>query len=37
MDMQQRMQDQTRGLFSAFPFPNFANPPAAGPDDEKSR
>ena len=24
MDMQQRMQDQTRGLFSAFPFPNFS-------------
>src|SRR5206468_8808127 len=23
MDMQQRMQDQTRGLCSAFPFPNF--------------
>jgi polyhydroxyalkanoate synthesis regulator protein len=37
MDMQQRMQDQTRGLFSAFPFPNFGNPPAAGNDDEKGR
>ena len=24
MDMQQRMQDQTRGMFSAFPFPNFS-------------
>ena len=23
MDMQQRMQDQTRGIFAAFPFPNF--------------
>ena len=23
MDMQQRMQDQTRGLFTAFPFPEF--------------
>ena len=23
MDMQQRMQDQTRGLFTAFPFTNF--------------
>ena len=29
MDMQQRMQDQTRGMFSAFPFPNFGNAPAA--------
>ena len=26
MDMQQRMQDQTRGMFTAFPFPNFATP-----------
>ena len=26
MDMQQRMQDQTRGLFTAFPFPNFGAP-----------
>src|ERR1700740_1205146 len=26
MDMQQRMQDQTRGLFTAFPFPNFSGP-----------
>jgi polyhydroxyalkanoate synthesis repressor PhaR len=37
MDMQQRMQDQTRGLFTAFPFPNFAagqHPPS---DDEKKR
>ena len=24
MDMQQRMQDQTRGIFAAFPFPNFS-------------
>ena len=24
MDMQQRMQDQTRGMFAAFPFPNFS-------------
>jgi polyhydroxyalkanoate synthesis regulator protein len=23
MDMQQRMQDQTRGIFAAFPFPCF--------------
>ena len=23
IDMQQRMKDQTRGMFSAFPFPNF--------------
>ena len=35
MDMQQRMQDQTRGMFTAFPFPNFgATPPA---DDDKKR
>ena len=38
MDMQQRMQDQTRGMFTAFPFPNFgATPPAAGAEDEKKR
>jgi len=36
MDMQQRMQDQTRGLFSAFPFPNFGAPQQSGPDDEKA-
>jgi len=24
MDMQQRMQDQTRGMFTSFPFPNFS-------------
>jgi polyhydroxyalkanoate synthesis repressor PhaR len=35
MDMQQRMQDQTRGMFSAFPFPNFAQPPAGADDDKK--
>src|SRR5262245_18456570 len=35
MDMQQRMQDQTRGLFSAFPFPNFGA--SAGNEDDKSR
>ena len=37
MDMQQRMQDQTRGLFSAFPFPNFSAPQPASPDEEKTR
>src|SRR5256885_3856819 len=37
MDMQQRMQDQTRGMFSAFPFPAFGAPPAGGSDDEKKR
>jgi polyhydroxyalkanoate synthesis repressor PhaR len=36
MDMQQRMQDQTRGMFSAFPFPGFAAP-QSGPDEDKSR
>jgi polyhydroxyalkanoate synthesis repressor PhaR len=35
MDMQQRMQDQTRGMFSAFPFPPFTPPPGA--EDEKKR
>ena len=35
MDMQQRMQDQTRGMFSAFPFPPFT--PPSGADDEKKR
>ena len=25
MDMQQRMQDQTRGLFTAFPFPGLSS------------
>ncbi len=33
MDMQQRMQDQTRGMFAAFPFPNFA----AGPQTARRR
>ena len=37
IDMQQRMQDQTRGMFSSFPFPTFATPPQAPPDDEKKR
>jgi polyhydroxyalkanoate synthesis repressor PhaR len=32
MDMQQRMQDQTRGMFASFPFPGFTPP---GPEDEK--
>jgi polyhydroxyalkanoate synthesis repressor PhaR len=37
MDMQQRMQDQTRGIFSAFPFPAFGAPTATSPDDDKKR
>ena len=37
MDMQQRMQDQTRGLFTAFPFPNFGAPKQAPGDDDKKR
>ena len=36
MDMQQRMQDQTRGMFAAFPFPGFA-PPQTGADDDRKR
>jgi polyhydroxyalkanoate synthesis repressor PhaR len=37
MDMQQRMQDQTRGMFSAFPFPAFGAPNAAPAEDDKKR
>jgi polyhydroxyalkanoate synthesis repressor PhaR len=37
MDMQQRMQDQTRGLFTSFPFPNFAAGAPPSPDEEKKR
>ena len=37
MDMQQRMQDQTRGMFSAFPFPTFGTPQQGPPDDEPKR
>jgi len=37
MDMQQRMQDQTRGMFAAFPFPNFGTTPQGGGEDEKKR
>ena len=37
MDMQQRMQDQTRGIFSAFPFPAFGAPPTTAPEDDKKR
>jgi len=37
MDMQQRMQDQTRGLFSAFPFPNFGAPQQAPGEEDKKR
>jgi polyhydroxyalkanoate synthesis regulator protein len=35
MDMQQRMQDQTRGLFTAFPIPNFGT--TQGPDEEDKK
>ena len=37
MDMQQRMQDQTRGMFTAFPFPNFGAPPQNGAEDDSKR
>ena len=37
MDMQQRMQDQTRGMFAAFPFPNFGAAQQSAPEDEKKR
>jgi polyhydroxyalkanoate synthesis repressor PhaR len=36
MDMQQRMQDQTRGMFTAFPFPSFTAT-APGAEDDKKR
>src|SRR5262250_1437985 len=35
MDMQQRMQDQTRGMFAAFPFPNFGAGAQGAQDDDK--
>ena len=37
IDMQQRMQEQTRGIFSSFPFPNFGAPQQTGADEEKKR
>ena len=37
MDMQQRMQDQTRGMFTAFPFPNFTGTPPGAEEDIKKR
>jgi len=37
MDMQQRMQDQTRGMFTAFPFPAFGAAPPAGAEDDNKR
>ena len=37
MDMQQRMQVQTRGLFTSFPFPNFVAGAQPSPDEEKKR
>jgi len=37
MDMQQRMQDQTRGLFNSFPFPNFGAPQQGAHEDDKKR
>jgi len=36
MDMQQRMQDQTRGLFTTFPFPTFGTAVTPPDDDKKS-
>jgi hypothetical protein len=31
------MQDQTRGMFAAFPFPNFGNGVPPSEDDDKKR
>jgi hypothetical protein len=33
--MQQRMQDQTRGMFASFPFPGFTAPQEPPEDDKK--
>jgi polyhydroxyalkanoate synthesis repressor PhaR len=35
MDMQQRMQDQTRGMFPTFPFPNFSAAQTESEDEKK--
>jgi len=37
MDMQQRMQDQTRGIFGAFPFPTFGAAAQNDAEEEKKR
>ena len=37
MAIQGKLQDQTRGLFTAFPFPNFGAVPQTGLDDDKKR
>jgi polyhydroxyalkanoate synthesis repressor PhaR len=37
LDMQQRMQDQTRGMFTAFPFPNFSGTAQPGAEEDKKR
>jgi hypothetical protein len=31
------MQDQTRGMFTAFPFPSYGATPQSGADDDKKR
>ena len=37
MDMQQRLQDQTRGLFTNFPFPNFGGAQGGTTEEDKKR
>ena len=37
MAIQKKLQDQTRGMFATFPFPNFAAPPQNGADEDKKR
>jgi polyhydroxyalkanoate synthesis repressor PhaR len=37
MDMQQRMQEQTRGMLSTFPFPSFGAAPQTETDENKQR
>jgi polyhydroxyalkanoate synthesis repressor PhaR len=36
LEMQQQLQQQTRNLFSGFPFPNFTPPGQAKPSSDKS-
>ena len=37
LGIQKKLQDQTRGVFAAFPFPNFGAPQAPPSDDDKKR
>ena len=37
MEMQQQLQNQTRNLFTGFPFPNFGVPGGAKPAEEPEK